>query len=89
MAETTKHTGRNKLVSRLAAQVGSKPLAENILKKRGHMTKSGKLTEAGKKRDAMTAGERAKDRESKRSGRPTKDYKYKVKTNTAVLKKGK
>lgn len=85
---TTKHTGRGSLVKRLAAQVGSKPLAENLLKQRGHMTKGGKLTAAGKKRDAMTAEERAKDRASKRSGRPTKDFKYDVKTNRATIKKG-
>lgn len=52
------------------------------------MTKSGKLTAEGKKRDAMTAGERAKDRASKRSGRPVSDYKYDVKTNRATIKKG-
>lgn len=88
MAETTKHTGRNKLVKRLAAQVGSRPLAENLLKQRGHMTSSGKLTKAGEKRNRMTAGERAKDRAAKRSGKPTSAYKYDVKTNQATLKKG-
>jgi len=84
---TTKHTGRGKLVKRLSAQVGSRALAENILKKRGQMTKDGKLTAKGKKRNAKTAAERAKERAAKRSGRPVSDYKYNVKTNTATLKK--
>jgi len=85
---TTKHTGRNSLVKRLSAQVGSRALAENILKKRGQMTKGGKLTTKGKKRNAKTAAERAKERAAKRSGRPVTDYKYDVKTNAATLKKG-
>jgi hypothetical protein len=88
MVQTTKHTGRNKLVKRLAAQVGSRPLAENLLKKRGHLTTSGKLTKAGETRNSMTAAERAKDRASKKSNKPTDAYKYDVKTNQATLKKG-
>jgi len=87
MQKTTKHTGRNALVKRLAAQVGSEPLAKNILKKRGGLKKSGELTAKGKKRDSMTAGERAKDRASKKSGRSKKDYAYNVNTNSATLKK--
>lgn len=83
---TTKHLGKNKLVKRLSAQVGSKALAENILKKRGHMSKDGGLTKAGKKRDNMTASERAKQRAANQSGKPTKAYKYNAKTNTATLK---
>ena len=34
----------------------------------------------------MTAEQRAKDRASKRSGRPTKDFKYNPRTNRATLK---
>tara|TARA_R100001244_G_C5097086_1_gene117871 strand:- start:227 stop:490 length:264 start_codon:yes stop_codon:yes gene_type:complete len=83
---TTKHRGRKKLVKRLAAQVGSETLAKNILKKRGHLDKDGKLTKAGKARDKMTASERAKQRAAKRSGKSSKAYKYNPKTNTATLK---
>lgn len=84
---TQKHKGRNRLIKRLAAQVGSKQLALNILKKRGQVNKNGKLTAKGKARDKMTAAERAKDRASKKSGKPTSKYKYNSKTNTATLKK--
>lgn len=84
---TTKHTGRHSLIDRLAAQVGSRDLAIGILQKRGHLEADGEtLTAAGKKRDAMTAKERAIDRESKRSGRPKGDYEYDVTTNRATLK---
>lgn len=84
---TQKHMGRGKLVKRLAAQVGSEKLAVNILKKRGHLTKNGKLTAKGKKRDKMTAAERAKDRAAKRSGGKPSNYKYNARTNTATKKK--
>ena len=87
-AKTTKHTGKNSLVKRLGAQVGSTSLAKNILKKRGDLDNEGKLTKKGKKRNSMTAAERAKDRASKASGRHASDYKYDVKTNSATLKKG-
>ena len=83
---TQKAMGRGKLVDRLAAQVGGKPLAIALLKKRGDMSASGALTSKGKKRDAMTAAERAKDRAAKESGRSAKDYTYTPKTNTAHLK---
>lgn len=90
--KTTKYTGKDQLVKRLTAQVGSKPLAENILKKRGDMKKDGSYTKAGEARDNMTASQRAKDRASKSSKTKAKpqDYKYDVKTNSATLKaKGK
>jgi hypothetical protein len=85
--ETQKHMGRGELVDRLAAQVGSKGMAIALLKKRGHMDKSGKLTKKGQKRNNMTAEERAKDRASKQSGKSTSDYKYNKNTNRATLKK--
>ena len=44
---TQKAMGRGKLVERLTAQVGSRAKAIAILKKRGHMTKDGKLTPSG------------------------------------------
>ena len=83
---TTKFTGRDMLVDRLSAQVGDKGLARALLIKRGDMTKGGKLTAKGQKRNAMTAGERAKDRASKASGRPVGAYKYNARTNRATLK---
>jgi len=82
--QTTKFTGKNQLKKRLAAQVGSKALAENLLKKRGDMKADGTLTAKGKKRDNMTAEERAKDRASRATGKPAKDFTYSKKTNRAT-----
>jgi hypothetical protein len=87
MAETQKHMGRGKLVDRLTAQVGSKSMAVALLKKRGHLTDDGKLTAAGKKRDRMTAEERAKDRAAKDSGRKPSEFTYNPRTNIAKRKK--
>lgn len=84
--DSQKYMGENQLVSRLASQVGSMKLAVGILKKRGDMTASGKLTEKGKKRNAMTAAERAIDRASKQSKRSKSEYKYNPLTNRATLK---
>lgn len=79
--------GRNQLVDRLAAQVGSKSLAVKILIKRGHLMPDGKtLTREGKKRNAMTAEERAKDRAAKESGMKPDDFVYDRKTNKAYRK---
>ena len=84
---TQKHRGKNSLVKRLTAQVGDKGTAIGILKKRGHVDDKGKLTAKGKKRDSMTAAERAKDRAAKRQGKSPKDFSYNPKTNTAKLKR--
>lgn len=90
MAVTQKHKGKESLVKRLTAQVGgNKKLAENLLKKRGQMDKTGNLTTKGESRNKMTAGQRAIDRESKKTGKSKKKYKFNAKNNTAVLKKGK
>jgi hypothetical protein len=84
---TQKFMGKNQLVDRLAAQVGSKPLAVNILKKRGDLKADGKtLTSEGKKRDSMTAKQRAVDRATKKSKHKDAEYKYDPKTNRATLK---
>jgi len=84
---TQKFMGKNELVNRLAAQVKSKPLAINILKKRGDLKADGKtLTANGKKRDNMTAEERAVNRATKRSKHKNTEYKYNPKTNRATLK---
>jgi hypothetical protein len=85
--ETQEYMGRNQLVKRLTAQVGSKELAIDILIKRGHLMADGKtLTEEGKKRDAMTAEERAKDRAVKEYGGDPSDFVYDRRTNKAYLK---
>lgn len=83
----SKHTGRHQLINRLADQVGSKAAALTILRKRGQVDKEGNLTSAGKRRDSMTAEERAIDRASKGSGKPKSAYKYNPKTNRATRKK--
>lgn len=47
------------------------------------------LTEYGKKRNSMSAADRAKERASRESGKPVKNYKYNPRTNRATLKKDK
>ena len=84
--ETQKHMGRNSLVKRLTAQVGSESKAKALLKKHGLMDSSGNLTKKGQARNKMTAGERAKSRASKASGKPSSSYKYNPKTNRATKK---
>ena len=85
---TQKFMGKNQLIDRLAAQVGSKDSAIAILQQRGHLKADGKtLTQTGKARDNMTAEERAKDRASKKTGAPVSVFKYNPKTNTALRKK--
>jgi fatty acid-binding protein DegV len=78
--------GRNELINRLAAQVGSKEKALLILKRRGDVDKDGNLTTKGKTRDRMTAAERAIDRAAKRSGKPRAAYVYDPRTNLATLR---
>lgn len=87
MSETQKHMGRKSLLKRLAAQTGSKEMAVALLKKRGHMDGNGRLTAEGKRRDEMTAAERAKDRAARDSGRKPSDYTYNKRKNTARLKR--
>lgn len=62
-------------------------MAVGLLKKRGQLSSSGKLTKAGKTRQAMGNAGRAKDRAAKRSGGKMSDYKYNPKTNRATRKK--
>jgi hypothetical protein len=83
---TQRFMGSGQLINRLIAQVGDKSLAIGILKKRGDMTDSGKLTAKGRSRNNMTAEERAKDRASKASGKPESSFIYNPKTNTTKLK---
>lgn len=81
-----KYMGRGQLVKRLSAQVGSRSLAENILRKRGQLDSKGKLTSSGRKRDSMTAEERAKDRAVKSGGGRPSDYVYNPRKNSTRRK---
>ena len=81
-----------RLISQLVAKGKSKKAARAIavkaLQKSGNLKRgSTKVTAKGKRRGAMTPGQRAIDRASKRSGRPKADYKYTASTNRATLKK--
>jgi 2-hydroxychromene-2-carboxylate isomerase len=76
--------GAGQMLQRLTAQVGSETEAKRLLIARGHMTENGAWTPAGAARNAMTAAERAKDRESKRTGLPTSYFRYDPKTNRAT-----
>ena len=78
--------GRNSLVDRLSAQVGSKSFALALLKKRGDLTPSGELTAKGMQRNKMTAEERAIDRASEESGRSASEYTYDPTNNRATLR---
>lgn len=84
---TQKFMGRGQLIDRLAAQVGDRDMALEILKKRGHVNAKGELTAEGRKRDMMTAAERAKDRAAKAAGRSVDQYAYNPTTNTATLRR--
>lgn len=83
---TQRFMGRGQLVDRLMAQVGSRSLAIGILKKRGDMTDSGKLTAKGQSRNNMTAEERAKDRASKATGKSANSFSYNPSTNRTRLR---
>jgi hypothetical protein len=81
-----------RLVSQLQAKGKSKSsafaIATSVLQKSGDLKKgTQQATAKGAKRGAMSPGERAKDRASKRSKHKSKDYKYSSKTNRATLKK--
>jgi hypothetical protein len=84
---TQKFMGKNQLIDRLTAQIGSRDTALEVLRKRGHVDDKGNLTAAGKRRDAMTAEERALDRASQRTGKKTSAFKYDPSTNRATLRK--
>ena len=74
------------LLNRLTQQVGSASMARALLIKRGHMTRDGKLTQLGAKRQALGNAGRAKDRAAKYSGHKPSDFKYNSKTNGTRLK---
>ena len=84
---TTEFTGKNQLIDRLAAQIGDRQKAIEILQARGHLEADGKtFTPEGMRRNMMTAEERAIDRASKRLSKPNTSFKYDAKTNRATLK---
>lgn len=62
-------------------------MAEARLREYGILDHQGELTEYGKERNAMTAGERAIDRASRRSGRAPSKYEYRHESNRATLRK--
>lgn len=81
-----------KIVERLTRQLRGKGVknpkkAAYAFLTRAGILKGGKLTAKGKRRNAMTPGQRAKDRAAKRSGRSTGSYKYNKRTNRATLKR--
>ena len=84
---TQKFMGRNQLIDRLTAQMGgNREGALDVLRKRGHVDAKGQLTAECKKRDAMTAEERAIDRSVKRTGSSPQSFKYNPRTNRALKK---
>lgn len=84
-----------KIVERLTRQLrgkgvkNAKSAAYAFLTKAGVLDRHGKLTKKGKKRNAMSPGQRAKARSAKASGKSPKSYKYNKRTNRATLKRRK
>lgn len=86
---TQKFMGSGQLVDRLTEQLRTQKnppsdpaaAARSILQSRGQMDETGNLTEAGHKRNQMTAAERAKDRASKQTGKPKTAFSYNPRTN--------
>ena len=76
---------RNGMSVAAASATARKRLQQAGILKKG----SEDLTEYGKRRQAMGAAGRAKDRAAKKSGRKAGEYKYNAKTNRATLKKDK
>jgi len=80
---------KGQLINRLTSQVGDKAKAIAILQKRGHLAADGKtLTPEGQRRNSMTSAERAMDRASKKTGKPTNHFYYdQFKNNAKLLNK--
>lgn len=84
---TQKFMGKNQLIDRLTAQVGSRETALKLLVERGHVKPGTEtLTPEGQKRDNMTAEERAKDRAARAAKKPASTFKYNPRTNRATRK---
>ena len=67
----------------------ARTMAENILKKRGHLDSDGKETYSGSVRSVMTPEQRAIDRAIKKRGGSYEDYNYDYEKNYAYKKKRK
>jgi len=67
---------------------GAEGMAIALMTKRGQI-KDGKLTDEGKKRQALGDSGRAKDRAAKKSGKKASEFNYNKKTNRATLKRKK
>ena len=81
----------NRLVSQLKAKGKSTQvayaIATSIMQKTGNLKIGTKTdTAKGKKRGDMSPAERAKDRQSKISGKPKSAYSFNSSTNRATLK---
>jgi RimK family alpha-L-glutamate ligase len=83
-----------KILDRLVQQLMAKGMgkkqafatATSQLQKNGVLKNgSQELTQKGKKRNSMSAGERAKDRAAKKDGKKPSEYSYNKKTNIATL----
>lgn len=66
-----------------AGAIATKKLQQQGILKPGSM----ELTEYGVQRDEMSAGDRAIDRQSRRTGRGAQDYEYSPDTNRATVKR--
>ena len=87
---TQKFMGKGQLVPRLTEQLREQGMkdpeaaARAILQKRGQMDSNGLLTPAGRRRDAMSAEQRALDRHKRTTG---KTGTYNPATNRVTRKK--
>jgi hypothetical protein len=92
---TQKYMGKGVLLERLTEQMRTQKsppkdpeaTARAVLMGRGMIDSKGGYTEKGMARNNMTAEERAKDRASKRTGKPVSAFGYNPKTNMALRKK--
>ena len=62
--ETQEYMGAGELIPRLIAQAGDANLGMSLAVKNGFITPSGKMTKLGAQRNAMTAEQRALDRDN-------------------------
>lgn len=80
-------SGRYQIIDRLAHQLGDREKAIKILQSKGYLMADGKtLTPDGHARNAMTAEERAIDRESRKTKLPPSLFRYNPSTNRAYKK---
>lgn len=84
----SKFTGRGQLINRLTYQLGGdRNKAIIVLQHQGLLEMDGvTLTPEGRKRDAMTAEERAIDRAVKSTGKPASAFSYDPHSNRVHVK---